>query len=178
MMRYVLFRAVCCSWGRDPGAHVGHAQIDPRRLAIPLSALLVAVILTAAALVRPAIAQTLTGTISGEVKTTDGRSLPGATVELSGPLHLKTMSEPGGTFEFRNLPVGIYSVKVDKTGFVSASQSDVVIAAGSSATAQISLNPASGNGARKLTPFRRSGTDPQGVNFSCRRCFSRGSDGP
>ncbi len=35
-----------------------------------------------------------------------------------------------------------------------------------------------GNGARKLTPFRRSGTDPQGVNFSCRRCFSRGSDGP
>src|ERR1044071_76647 len=68
-----------------------------------------------------ALAQT-TGEITGTVSGTDGRPLPGVTVEASSPsLQGTRVSVTGndGTFRFISLPPGSYKIKGSLSGFTT-----------------------------------------------------------
>jgi Carboxypeptidase regulatory-like domain/TonB dependent receptor-like, beta-barrel len=68
----------------------------------------------------PALAQTLTGSITGTVRDEQGAALPGATVTLTGKTGARTMiSEAGGTYRFAALDPGTYSVEATMNGFRS-----------------------------------------------------------
>lgn len=79
----------------------------------------------------PAGAQTLVGSIAGEVKDEQGGALPGATVSLIGRTGTKTTtSGPDGTYRFVAVDPGTYSVQATLAGFQTAQQDNVVISVG------------------------------------------------
>ena len=67
------------------------------------------------------------GLITGTVTDTNGDTLAGATVALQGADHkeIRTMqSEDNGSFQFRQLPAGNYSVVITAQGFASWNSTD------------------------------------------------------
>src|SRR4051812_23872710 len=90
--------------------------MNPRRLLI--SALLVA------ALTVPAVlAQTTTGALTGTVTDPNGAAVPGAAVqatELATNRIFRTETTEAGIYVLPTLPVGQYSLAVEKQGFRSS----------------------------------------------------------
>jgi iron complex outermembrane receptor protein len=89
----------------------------------------------------PAQAQTGDGRISGTIRDSSGAGIPGATVvvtEASGASFTAT-SGGGGSYAVNGLPVGTYSVSAEIKGFTRASVRNVAVAAGASATADLTL---------------------------------------
>jgi len=73
-------------------------------------------------LIAPVILAQTTGEITGTVMGTDGRPLPGVTVEASSPsLQGTRVSVTGndGTFRFISLPPGSYKIKGTLSGFTT-----------------------------------------------------------
>jgi hypothetical protein len=69
---------------------------------------------------------TQTGLLRGTVTTSDHLSLPGATVTISSPAlqgERTTVTESDGTFLFRGLPPGLYTVSFEMSGMQSVSKS-------------------------------------------------------
>jgi hypothetical protein len=66
------------------------------------------------------VAQTGTSNISGTVKDTGGAVVPGATVtaknDATGVTHTQTTTD-SGLYSFSSLPVGIYTITIEKQGF-------------------------------------------------------------
>ena len=82
---------------------------------------------------RVASAQTGTGEIFGKVTDRTGAVLPGATVTVSGDaliLPQSTGVSSGGSYRFPNLPIGVYSVTFELTGFKRVILADVRVQAG------------------------------------------------
>jgi hypothetical protein len=95
------------------------------------TALFVAVLVSASTL--SAHAQTLYGSIVGNVRDTSGAAVPGATVtikEKGTGLERTTVSNETGSYSFTNVLQGTYDVKVSLQGFKEFVQTDVPVTIG------------------------------------------------
>lgn len=87
-------------------------------------------------------AQTQTGEIFGRVNDGTGAVLPGAAVTLTSSALITpqtTASAASGSFRFPNLPIGIYTVTFELTGFKRVVRTDVRIQAGFNAEVNAKL---------------------------------------
>lgn len=90
-----------------------------------------------------AMAQTLTGTVTGRLIDETGAALPGATVVLEGPRGMATsVSNESGEFVFQSLSPGDYTVRAELSGFQSPTQ-QLVVTAGTRVEALLRLTVAS-----------------------------------
>jgi carboxypeptidase family protein len=87
-----------------------------------------AALLMATALAAPALSQTLTGSITGNIKDQQGAVLPGVTVTLTGKQGTSVdTTDANGNYRFPALEVGIYQITADLAGFAKASRTDLQI---------------------------------------------------
>ena len=76
-------------------------------------------------LAAPAMAQTLTGSITGTIKDEQGAVLPGVTVTLTGKQGAQTqVTEANGSYRFPALEVGTYEVSAELSGFSQGTQAE------------------------------------------------------
>jgi hypothetical protein len=88
----------------------------------------------------PALAQTGTGTLHGQVTDPSGAAIPGATITVTTPAGPVTSStNEDGNFSVKGLAPGKYSVQASSTGFTTYKNDNVTIAAGQVQTLPISL---------------------------------------
>lgn len=83
-----------------------------------------------------------TGKIVGAVTDATGSTIPDASVKLTnqGTGSVRSMQTDGsGNFNFELLPIGVYSMKVEKTGFRTLVQSDITLQVDQSLTLPISM---------------------------------------
>lgn len=58
------------------------------------------------------------GAISGQVKDPEGRPVPGARIEITGPLSTVTQSDASGLFAMVDAPPGTYRLRVSAAGYL------------------------------------------------------------
>ena len=99
-----------------------------------------AALLLAALTAAPALAQSLTGSITGVVKDEQGAVLPGVTVTLVGRQGTKTeVTDAAGVYRFPALEVGTYVVNAELSGFAKAKSPDIAISPGRELAADLVL---------------------------------------
>jgi hypothetical protein len=79
-----------------------------------------------------ALAQTITGRISGTVTDASGAAVPGATVKVTNvgtDISRTAMTDPNGFYVVTNLPVGAYAVLVEKQGFKKSNKTGYTLVA-------------------------------------------------
>ena len=84
-------------------------------------------------LALPAAAQFQTGEIFGKAMDESGSVLPGATVTLTSPALLRSqaaVTTASGAYRFPNIPIGVYSVTVELSGFAKTIRKDIKIETG------------------------------------------------
>jgi hypothetical protein len=101
-------------------------------------------LLLAAALLLPisASAQTLYGTLVGNVTDETGLAVPGATVKITHAetnLVREATTNSTGGYNFPNIPTGTYQVDVSLTGFQSASSRGIVVRQSTSVRVDVRL---------------------------------------
>ncbi len=99
-------------------------------------------LLTIAVSAVAVFAQTPTGSIRGRVIDPNGAAVSGATAtikENATNREITAQTNEEGFYEARNLPIGSYTVKVEQTGFATASVQNVVVQTGQVATTDVSL---------------------------------------
>jgi Carboxypeptidase regulatory-like domain len=83
------------------------------------------------------------GSISGSVKDESGGALPGATITLSSPsLQLRQLTQTAdanGNYQFVDLPLGVYSLKVELSGFSTLIRDDVRLNVGFNARMDLTM---------------------------------------
>jgi outer membrane receptor protein involved in Fe transport len=95
------------------------------------------------ALSVPAMAQTTTGRIRGEVSDPDGTALPGAVVTLTSEALMGTriaVTGETGAYWFTALPPGDYDVKAEMDGFQTRTIDGVRVSVGGVATADFTIH--------------------------------------
>jgi hypothetical protein len=101
------------------------------------------ILLTALALVGPAVAQDIStkGGISGTIVDTTGAVVPGATVTITGPIGERVViTDASGNYDVSNLIPGLYTVKASLSGFKTASAPDVTVYVGKSTSVRLTLS--------------------------------------
>jgi hypothetical protein len=91
-----------------------------------------------------ALAQTFRGTILGTVLDQSEAPVPGATVTVKNQdtgLTRTTVTEDAGTYQIPELPIGIYTVTVEKPGFETVTQGDVRVDVASERRVDAMLRP-------------------------------------
>jgi len=86
--------------------------------------------------------QATSGRISGTVTDSSGAVIPNATVTVTNNatnLVRTTQTDDSGFYTVTNLPVGTYSVQVERTGFKKANQTDNALTADTRLTINVSL---------------------------------------
>jgi len=83
-------------------------------------------------LANPARAQVFTGRVDVSIEDPSGGRLPGATIDLTGPISQTQVADTFGQAHFLNLPVGIYTVKASLPGFANATNNNVEVLSGAS----------------------------------------------
>src|SRR5919112_1253109 len=97
-------------------------------------AVLVALLFTGSAM-----AQETTGAIEGVVRDSAGLVLPGATVQLTGPIGTVTsVSDAEGVYRFPRLPSGRYTIKASLDGFSPADRA-IEVSVGQTTRIEFSL---------------------------------------
>ena len=92
-------------------------------------------------LAASASAQTLSGTIAGQVVDSQGQVLPGASVTLTGRTGSNTQTtDATGDFRFIGLAPGIYNLRAELSGFQQAEQNGITVSIGSTAQFKLTLN--------------------------------------
>ena len=90
----------------------------------------------------PGYNQVVTGTILGRVTDSTGAVVPGAPVQVQSVdtgLSRTEQADADGRYLIRNLPLGSYTVTVQKAGFETAVRRGVVLTVGSEVTANMEL---------------------------------------
>src|SRR2546422_11429990 len=109
-----------------------------QRLAYVICSFMLLIVLGVAA----AIAQTGSSNITGAVRDVNGAVVPGATVtaknEATGVTSTQTTTE-SGLYAFSSLPVGTYTITVEKQGFKTLQKSNHVLDVGIPLTVDIAL---------------------------------------
>lgn len=90
----------------------------------------------------PANAQTANGSLRGVVTDPSGAAVVGADVQLTTPTGavLSTKTGKDGTYQFRNLAIGSYSLKAQSKGFSAYEVEGITIAAGQAQKADVALS--------------------------------------
>ena len=117
-----------------PSPRRGSRGDRPRRLGIALAALLLAT--------TPALAQRITGQISGTVKDDSGSVLPGVTVSLEGETVVgtqTTVTTANGFYRFIALPPGAYDLTYSLDGFKTQTRSGVRSSVGATTVENVVL---------------------------------------
>lgn len=86
--------------------------------------------------------QTINGTIVGSVTDAQGAIVPGATVTVRNVetgLERQVVSNDEGRYRVPGLPVGVYSVRMEKAGFATVNRSDVNVSTGVETEVSLSL---------------------------------------
>lgn len=108
---------------------------------------------TAAVFSLPALAQDVSGSISGTVKDASGAVVPNATVALVNTDRNQTVrtlkTGAGGTYSATSLPLGHYVVRVTAAGFAEQTLNNVVLHVNDSLTINAELK--AGGGAETVT---------------------------
>src|SRR3954452_13577099 len=89
---------------------------------------------------------TTTGVLQGIVLDSTGRGVPEATItlrQLSSSVSRTLTTGDAGQFQAAGLPIGSYSVHVEKSGFTPATVNAVNISVGQTAAQRITISPAS-----------------------------------
>src|SRR5262249_22572970 len=89
-------------------------------------------------------AQTFRGTILGTVTDSSGSAVSGATVQIknTGTGLTRTVSTTDdGTYSVPELPIGTYTITVEKTGFKTGVVSGIQVEVGSERRADVALQP-------------------------------------
>src|SRR5204863_5914130 len=110
----------------------GRGLIKGERMGARLTAAIVGVLL----ITTPALAQTPTGTIFGNIKDAQGAVVPGATVTATNAgtqFSKSAVTDGAGEYALRLLPVGNYKVEVTIPGFKNFSQTGIVLEVGRNA---------------------------------------------
>jgi outer membrane receptor protein involved in Fe transport len=92
-----------------------------------------AAIVVATLATTPVRAQTLYGTLTGNVTDAQGANIPGATVSIRNEntgLELTTVTDDTGTYTIRNIPGGAYTLKASIQGFKEYVQTGVSVVVG------------------------------------------------
>src|SRR6186713_3014780 len=87
-------------------------------------------------------AQTLYGTLLGNVTDDTGLAVPGATVKITHVETAQTREAPTnstGSYNFPNIPTGTYQVDVTLTGFQSASSRNIIVRQNTSVRVDVRL---------------------------------------
>jgi hypothetical protein len=87
-------------------------------------------------------AQTPTGAIKGRVLDPNGAAVANGNVTIKEDAtnrEITTQTNSEGFYEARNLPIGRYTVKVEQTGFSTATVANVVVQTGQVATTDVNL---------------------------------------
>jgi hypothetical protein len=105
--------------------------IPPAKRSIWCSALFAVLLLTLGLWLEPSsLGQGITGSIAGTVTDSSGAGVPGATVTVrqveTNATRITTTSDIG-SYTVTQLAPGSYSVKVDKTGFKTFEQDDIIL---------------------------------------------------
>ena len=99
-----------------------------------------AVLLLAAMTAAPALAQSLTGSITGVVKDEQGAVLPGVTITLVGRQGTKTaVTDAAGVYRFPALEVGTYVINAELSGFAKAQSPEIAISPGNELASDLIL---------------------------------------
>ena len=102
-----------------------------------------AMLLLAAIVATPALAQSLTGSITGVIKDEQGAVLPGVSVTLTGKQGATTqVTDSNGVYRFPALEVGTYAIAADLSGFTKATRSDIAISPGRELAIDLTLRVA------------------------------------
>jgi outer membrane receptor protein involved in Fe transport len=107
-----------------------------------------AAILFAAIFAAPGWAQTFRGTILGTVTDSSGAAVAGATVTIKNVdtgLIRTTVSTGDGTYNVPELPIGTYSVTIERTGFQTAVTTGVTVDVSSERRVDATLKPGAMN---------------------------------
>lgn len=110
------------------------------RKAIIIVSLLLAV--TFASFGGSALAQSITGRISGTVTDANGAAVPGAEVKITNDATQQAravMTDPNGFYVATNLPVGNYTLMVERSGFKKTSKSGYNLVADGRLTVDFAL---------------------------------------
>ena len=89
-----------------------------------------------------ASAQVFTGRIDVTVEDATGGRVPGANVDINGPVNQSQVSDAQGQVHFLNLPVGIYSLKANLSGFNPYTNPQVQVAAAAATPVAVRLSVA------------------------------------
>jgi outer membrane cobalamin receptor len=81
------------------------------------------------------------GSVSGVVRTSDGRAVPGVAVILEGPERIRVGTDADGLYSARRLAPGSYSVRVDAPGLAQREVPAVVVG-GAGVSQDLVLQPA------------------------------------
>jgi hypothetical protein len=88
----------------------------------------------------PLAAQSLTGTVSGTVKDTQGGVLPGVTITLAGKTGSRSaVSDAEGNYRFAAVDPGSYSITAELQGFRPKRQDNLVVSIGKSTDVHLAL---------------------------------------
>lgn len=100
------------------------------------------VIVSAALVALPVIAQEQTGSIEGVVRDSSGAVLPGVTVEVTSPSigTVVDTTDGRGLYRFPRLPSGVYNVKASLMGYAPAEARNVGVTLGKAATQNLELS--------------------------------------
>jgi len=91
--------------------------------------------------VSPVSAQTLSGTIAGQVVDSQGQVLPGASVTLTGRTGSNTQTtDATGDFRFIGLAPGTYNLRAELSGFQQAVQNAITVNIGSTVQSKLTLS--------------------------------------
>ena len=88
------------------------------------------------------LAQTDRGSINGSVADSTGASVPGAIIMVTNPATgatVTTRATDSGTYTVADLPVGVYTVRVEKEGFKLSVRSGIILNAASAVRVDFSL---------------------------------------
>lgn len=97
-------------------------------------------LLLAAIVAAPALAQTLTGSITGTIRDEQGAVLPGVSVTLVGKQGSKTeVTDAAGVYRFPALEVGTYVVQAELSGFSKTQSAEIAISPGKELAADLTL---------------------------------------
>ena len=99
------------------------------------------VLLAAVLCATPAIAQEITGAVSGTVVDSSKAAIPGATIKLEGgSVNQLQVSDGNGRYTFAALPPGTYKMTTTLSGFSTSLAENVVVAIGKTTTIDFALN--------------------------------------
>lgn len=90
------------------------------------------------------LAQTFRGTVLGTVFDQSGAPVPGATVTVKNQdtgLTRTTVTEDAGTYHIPELPIGVYTVTVEKPGFETVTQGDLRVDVSSERRVDVTIHP-------------------------------------